>query len=117
MPFKIRVLDDSNIIELRYEGTVNAQERHRGRSKVESILEKRGLMHLLVDMRGVIFDMSTMEIYEFPSKIKRTIGMRVALVGDAEDNNVRFFHTAAINKGVPMELFADYSDALAYLTE
>lgn len=117
MPFKISILGEPNIIELRYEGTVNNQERCQARSEVHSILDLKGLMHLLVDMRDVKFDMSTVEIYDFPSKIKRPPGMRIALVGDAEDDNIRFFRNAAVNRGIPMELFAEYPHAMAYLTE
>lgn len=117
MPFTIRILDDSNIIELRYEGTVNIQEFIQAKAQVHSLLDQHGLMHALLYMQGVKLDMSTMEIYDFAATLRRPVGGRAALVGDYEDNNIRFFHTVATNKGIPIEFFTDYSEALAFLNE
>ncbi len=117
MAFKIRILDHFDIIELRFEGVVDVEEFLETRSQVCSMYEQHGSLNALVDMREMEFGMSTLRIYEFASTIKHPIGASIALLCRPNDNDARFFETVAINNGVQIKLFTDYSEALAFLTK
>ena len=116
MAFELRILGDFNIIELRLEGVVNFEEFVETRRRVHDIYEQHGPLKTLIDMREMEFGMSTSSIYEFASTVKHPIGANIALVSRPKDVDTRFFETVALNKGVQIKLFTDYSEALAYLT-
>lgn len=116
MAFKLRMLGDFNIIELRLEGVVHSEEFIETRSQIGGIYEQHGLLNTLVDMREMEFGMSTASIYGFASTIKHPIGASIALLCRPNDSDARFFETVALNNGAAIKLFTEYSEALAFLT-
>ena len=116
MAFKVRILDDFDIIELRLEGVVRTEEFLETRSQISSMYEQHGPLNTLVDIREMEFGMSTSGIYEFASTIKHPIGVSIALLCRPDDSDARFFETVALNNGVPIKLFTEHSEALAFLT-
>jgi len=117
MAYRIEKLDDFDVIELRLEGVVDAEEFFETRMQMLAMFEKHGEMSSLVDIRDMNFGMSTLQIHEFASTIQNPVGLRIALLSRPDDADARFFETVAYNKGVPLRLFTDYSEALAFLTE
>ena len=117
MAFKIRILSEFDIIELRLDGVVDFEEFLETRSQMRAMHEQHGPLNALVDMREMQFGMSTLRIYEFASTIKHPIGARIALLCRPNDSDARFFETVAINNGVQIRLFTEYSEALAFLTK
>ncbi|HLB73492.1 MAG TPA: hypothetical protein VJJ98_05700 [Sedimentisphaerales bacterium] len=116
MAFEIRILSEFDIIELRLEGIVNVEEFLEARSQICSLCEQHGPLNALLDMREMQFGISTTRIYEFASRIKHPIGVGIALLCRPNDSDARFFETVAINNGVQIRLFTEYSEALAFLT-
>jgi len=117
MAFKLRMLGDCNIIELCLEGVVNIDECLETKSQMCAMCEKHGPLTVLVDIRKTECGMSTSRIYEFASTIEHPLGASIALLSRPNDTDARFFETVALNNGVPIKLFTEYSEALAFLTE
>jgi hypothetical protein len=115
--YTIGKLDTYDVIELSFEGVIEAEELLETRMRMRAMFEKHGEMSSLVDIRDMEFGMSTSQIYEFASTIKNPVGLRIAMVARPDDANARFFENVAHNKGVPLRLFTDYDQALAFLTE
>ena len=113
----VRIIDNSNIIEIRFNGDITIDELEEVRKKVHEIYDKHGLMHALLDMRDTKLDMSTLEIHNFAKTMSRPIGARIALLVNTLNTDTGFFHAVASNSGFPMNLFHKYSDALSYLTK
>jgi hypothetical protein len=115
--YKIAKIESYNVIELRFEGVIEAEELLETRMKMREMFEKHGKMNSLVDIRDMEFAMSTSQIHEFASTIKNPVGLRIAMLARPGDPNARFFENVAHNKGVPLRLFTEYEEALAFLTE
>ncbi len=117
MAFRVKILDDYDIIQLCFEGVVDAEEFLESRSQVRDMHEQHGPLNALLDMRAMEFAMSTPKIYEFASTIKHPLGVSIAMLCRPKDTDARFFETVALNNGAPIKLFTEYADALAFLTE
>ena len=126
MPYTITHLEEKNILETTYRGRVKPTEVMTAITKILVLAKKHKTNLFLVDCLELIDDKVlffenyklgvdlTKIIQKIPQEVKDAIILpRSAQAAD----NIRFFETVAINRGLNVCLFRNREDALDWLLD
>jgi len=117
MPFTVHVSDEDNIIQLKFDGSVDESQFLQSRDEVRRLQEVQNPLDALVDMRLADMTLSTMEIFNFGANFTTPISQKIALLIASLDNDMRFLETVARNRGISVTIFQDYDEAVQFLTK
>jgi hypothetical protein len=115
MSFSVNRPADKSVVELVFEGAVNREQFLESRQRLRPIIAEKNVHGVLVDMRKIDWEMSTMDIHEFARTIQHPASVRIAILHTAEDRDARFFETVAKNRGKLVSAFTDPAEAYKFL--
>ena len=124
MPYTITHLEDENILEIIYRGRVKPVEVMTAITKT-LVLSKKHKTNLflidcleLVDDKALVFENYKLgaDLTKMLQKIPQEVKDAIILPRSAQAaDNIRFFETVAINRGLNVYLFRNREDALDWL--
>lgn len=123
MPWGIRTLEDSTVVELCYRGEVSPDElRASARQAIEQVssFEKR---LVLADCRELTGGHSIADLYELAGDLARlTSPSRIAEAvvlprSPMAEEHARFWATVGANRGFVVQTFRERDEALAWLCQ
>lgn len=116
MPDKIRLNEDRGIIEIESYSVITKVDIAESISKVQQILNDKGINKILVDTTKQDTMPSTLAIFDlystFPQEFRIAILIQKSQV-TAED--ISSAETVAVNRGVLMKVFCEKEPALQWL--
>ena len=124
MPYTITHLEENNILEIIYRGRVKPTEVMTAITKVLVLAKKHKTNLFLVDCLELIDDKAfVFDNYKLGVDLSKIIQKIPKQVKDAiilprsrqAADNIRFFETVAINRGLNVCLFRNREDALDWL--
>ena len=121
MPWKVQIHPDSGIVETEYSGVLSPVDL--GKAVQETIETGRtsGAVLFLADCTGLLGGHSLFDLYGladllvslgFENQFKEAVVMPDL---DAPTENVRFWETVCLNRGLQVRIFADRAGALEWL--
>jgi hypothetical protein len=117
MSFSVNLLADKAVVELVFEGTVDREQIFESRQRLRPMIAEKDVHGVLVDMRKIDWEVSTMDIHEFARTIQHPTTVRIAILHRAEDRDARFFETVAKNRGKLVSAFTDPAEAYKFLAD
>lgn len=123
MAWKVEFLKDAGIIETVYAGLMATGELREAFDTTFRKARDHGARKFLADCRDLKGGHSVIDLYLLVEQlvsidILRTLKEALLLpTGEAPSENVRFWETAARNKGFNVRVFVDRDVALEWLTE
>ena len=123
MSFSVNYLDDVGAVETVYSGAVSPPELDEAMTVTGAVAAERLCNRFLIDSRdqdagGSAFDI--LKLAEFLSSLPPGTIDREAILPPQSSlggEDMRFFETAARNRGLNVRLFTAREDALAWLAE
>ncbi len=126
MPYTITHLEEKNILEAIYRGRVKPTEVMTAIAKILVLAKKHKTNLFLIDCLELIDDKALVfENYKLGVDVSKIIQKIPEQVKDAivlprspqAADNIRFFETVAINRGLNVCLFKNRENALEWLLE
>jgi len=122
MPWDVRYIEESNVVETRYSGRLTTDELHDVVVATFELGKARGTHSFLGDCSELGAPDSLVDIYtlvKFYETLPVDPGAKEALVlpaAQAVQHDLGFYETVAQNRGFNVRLFTDREHALAWLT-
>lgn len=122
MAWKVDVLKETGVIETVYAGLMATDELREAFNMTFRKAREHGAQRFLADCRGLKGGHSVIDLYLLVEKlvsidILRTIKEALLMpTNEVSSENVRFWETAARNKGFNVRVFVDRDVALEWLT-
>jgi hypothetical protein len=123
MSWKIELIQPGGLVCMTASGPLTFADIGQLRAEAMELAKSHGVHKFLSDHRNATLQLSTSDIYKLPSDLEQ-YGVhqkdRLAIVySESSDRreDYQFFETVAMNRGLPVRLFADYDAALAWLNE
>ncbi len=121
MSYRIGRVDNSKILILTYEGSLDLQTRLDALEEIKKIIRDENLdADLLIDVRNSTSLLSTMEEYEFGKTLAGTKELKnslVALLRLGKGNQNQFINNVAVNRGYMLREFSSEDAAMGWLRE
>jgi hypothetical protein len=120
MKFLMKVSSDEKTVIATVEGKLDKASYLSVRNKIFDLLKSINVKHLLIDLRRVIMNASTIEIFKMASSAIETfpLGIKYAIVYSEKtttEENAKFGETVAVNRGGLVKVFRDISEAKKWL--
>ena len=118
-----RVLDDPRCIEVRYVGTVTADDVGTGLREGLALATENDLWLILTDTSELTSDPSVFALYDLATQLsdagvaRRYREALVAPPGADSLETARFYEDAMVNRGLLARVFATRAEAEAWLVE
>ena len=119
MPVNVKVIRTKEFIKTTATGALDFASSKQALVDIASLITQPGEYEVLVDTRGAEVALSTIELFELgnalaalPSLHRSKIGI-LAPVSDMD--NAKFFETVAVNRGIKIEAFIDFEEAMTWL--
>lgn len=121
MPWNARLAPDVAVIETTYAGFLSPEEVAAAIAQTMELVRAHGVTRLLADCTTLEGGHSIVDLLAFVESVASTDGASAlkealllpALAASAE--NVRFWETACLNRGINSRIFSDRSRAIAWL--
>ncbi len=121
MSYRIGRVDNSKILIVTYEGSLDLQTRLDALEEIKKIIRDENLdADLLIDVRNSTSLLSTMEEYEFGKTLAGTKELKnslVALLRLGKGNQNQFINNVAVNRGYMLREFTSEDAAMDWLRE
>jgi hypothetical protein len=126
MPYTITHLEEKNILEAIYRGRVKPTEVMTAITKLLFLAKKHKTNLFLIDCLELIDDKALVfenyklgvDLTKITQKIPEQVKDAIILPRSPQAaDNIRFFETVAINRGLNIRLFKNREDALEWLLE
>ena len=126
MPYTITHLEEKNILEAIYRGRVKPTEVMAAIAKILLLAKKHNAHLFLIDClelkddKALVFENYKLgvDVSKIIQKIPEQVKDAIILPRSAQAaDNIRFFETVAINRGLNVRLFKNREDALEWLLE
>ena len=121
MSYRIGRVDNSKILIVTYEGSLDLQTRLDALEEIKKIIRDENLdADLLIDVRNSTSLLSTMEEYEFGKTLAGTKELKnslVALLRLGKGNQNQFINNVAVNRGYMLREFSSEDAAMGWLRE
>lgn len=119
MPFKVIYNKENNCLRGTVNGNFEAEHVPAYVQEVEKLAKKHKCKRFLNDFRKANVHLSVLNLYEVPDKtvakeFNRT-WKRAILVNEKDIKQMSFLETTSYNKGVPLKVFTDESEAMEWL--
>jgi len=119
--YRIGRVDNSKILIVTYEGSLDLQTRLDALEEIKKIIRDENLdADLLIDVRNSTSLLSTMEEYEFGKTLAGTKELKnslVALLRLGKGNQNQFINNVAVNRGYMLREFTSEDAAMDWLRE
>jgi len=119
--YRIGRVDNSKILIVTYEGSLDLQTRLDALEEIKKIIRDENLdADLLIDVRNSTSLLSTMEEYEFGKTLAGTKELKnslVALLRLGKGNQNQFINNVAVNRGYMLREFSSEDAAMGWLRE
>jgi hypothetical protein len=105
-------------VQLEPDHEFNPENSSRMWMEISEMCREHGLRRVLAEGDGVRRRLSPLEAFDLASLVSRLLpGLSIACCfrGYRPDDQSQFFRTAALNRGVRLELFPDLNAALRWL--
>jgi hypothetical protein len=123
MAYTVQYNPALQIVELRYTGRLTAQEARESTSEAIALGKENGDADALVDATKAEVATSVFDLYDLPNRQYAAQGMnrrvRVAVIPPRipkDEEAVRFYETACLNRGWQVRLFPSRDAAVEWLT-
>ncbi len=126
MPYTITHVEEKNILEVTYRGRVKPVEVMTVIAKILVLAKKHKTYLFLIDCLELIDDKALVfenyklgvDISKITQKIPEQVKDAIILPRSAQAaDNIRFFETVAINRGLNVCLFKNREDAIEWLLD
>lgn len=123
MAYKAELSQDKFYIKIKYFGDVSLKDLTGATNDAFEIAMKNNVFRVFTDLTEMIFSHTIIDLFEKVSSYKiPEIGrsFREALFVNSHDKNndkVQFYKTAALNRGIVVEIFDDFDSAIKWLYE
>jgi hypothetical protein len=118
----IEFLDDISTVTIVYEGVTTADDLRTAIPQAIELAGQKETRRFLCDCSRLVSGGSTLDIFEMAQMLEQIPGIhqyRDAIIMPAntmEQDELRFFETAARNRGINVRVFTDREHAIAWLT-
>lgn len=116
MPDKIKINEESGIVEIISFGAVSKRDIESSIAKTNQINEEIGINKVLVDTTEQDSMPNTFDIFSLFSQFPRDL--RVALLANQDQptsQEILFSETVAVNRGLTVRVFKSREEALSWL--
>lgn len=123
MPFYITVSPDKFYIQINLCGIIKAEDLPVMIDRCDNLIKETGITNFLCDCREMNAQHSIMDLYDTIDNFAKTANatsFREALVynkGAESEEKIRFYETAALNRGYFVRMFSDINEAIKWLYE
>jgi hypothetical protein len=116
VPEDIRVNKELGVIEIDSHNKVSYEDGLSSLAMLQELLGKSGIRKVLADTRKQDFQPSTMNIYDFGTRLPQNVQIAVIISQNQPTaDDISFLDNVAFNRGVNIRLFGTRSDALEWL--
>jgi hypothetical protein len=121
MPWHAHIVPGVPVIETSYSGVLSAQDVAAAIEQTLALVRAHGITLLLADCTTLEGGHSIVDLFSFVQSIASAEGaesLKEALLLPglaAAAQNVRFWETACVNRGINSRIFSDRSSALEWL--
>jgi hypothetical protein len=120
MKFLMKVSSDDKTVISTVEGKLDRASYLSVRNKIFDLLKSTNVKNVLLDLRRVIMNASTIEVFKMASSTIETfpLGIKYAIVYSEKtttEENAKFGETVAVNRGGLVKVFRDISEAKKWL--
>jgi hypothetical protein len=121
MPWHAHLVPGVSVIETSYAGILSAHELGAAIEQTMALVRAHGITRLLADCTTLEGGHSIVDLFSFVEKVASTDGadaLKEALLLPglaSSEQNVRFWETACLNRGINCRIFSDKSTALEWL--
>jgi hypothetical protein len=112
--YEVTIVNDAGVLRIAALGTFAVEPTKRLFDRVARDARHCEAKRVLLDLRGVVGRITTMERFELGVYAAARIKVKVALVGLPETID-HFGETVAINRGAKSRVFTDETEALSWL--
>jgi hypothetical protein len=112
--YEVTIDDDAGVLRIAARGAFALEPTKRLFDRVALDARRREAKRVLLDFRGVVGRITTMERFELGEYAAARIKAKIALIGRPETVD-HFGETVAINRGAKGRVFTDESEALSWL--
>jgi hypothetical protein len=111
---------EGNLLRVTATGEWNAVDHGKAMEKAARLVESKGVVRVIYDIRRATGEASTTEIFDVSSSVAlgppATVRQAVVYSPDClEPEEVRFAENVAANRAIQMRLFTKIEDAMAWL--
>jgi hypothetical protein len=112
--YEVTIDDDAGVLRIAALGAFALESTKRLFDRVALDARRREAKRVLLDFRGVVGRITTMERFELGEYAAARITTKIALIALPETVD-HFGETVAINRGAKGRVFTDESEALSWL--
>jgi hypothetical protein len=121
MSYTIKVLE-SGVLEIVHRGEMTMPEAIASRDEAGAMMKKLGLRLVLADVSRTLYNESTIDLFEFNASHYKVFppGSALASVIPSDPDpgkaaSAQFAETVALNRGIIMQIFLNYDQAMNWL--
>ena len=116
----IRIINARDFVSAKPDGVLDLEESEKILREVVGVSDPLGEFDILVDTREAASTLSASDLWYLADRLVRypkTFGGRTAILCPAERfDHASFFALCAENKGIEMQAFTSYEEAMKWLT-
>ncbi len=123
MSWQVKFDDENRLIFISFFSDVSKNDIQESIIEAISLISDKNVRKILTDFTEALsLDLSTMDIYKLHADYRKTTGLNVpfieTIVCPKESkiiNDIHFYETECINKGIRAKIFEDRNQALEWL--
>ena len=118
MNYQIEAVQNQNYILAKATGTIDAETFNQMILDAASAASEHGYTKYLIDMQEAYFNISTLEIVNFATYLRRTelkLLHKIALIYSQDEKDYHFIETVVRNRGYNIRIFDHSHEAISWL--
>ena len=116
MKYELKILPNTKIAIYCWSGEMTLKDREDSRHHVMQFCQENSINQVILDTRQEINKTRTMQMFDFAAAIpERMRGLRIAVIRQADDEEIKFGENVAINRGANLRTFLTLEDAQRWI--